>query len=315
MTFYIDAFSSCTLRCPSCPVANLSREDARPAKGLMTEALLRQILDKATREAVVASVALFNWTEPLLHPRLAELVRVVKSYGLKCSISSHLNVMRGIDDLLSAGVDWFRVSLSGYRQEVYERTHRGGEIEKVKANMVELAAAKRRTGATTDIEVFFHRYRGNLADELMMRRFAEDLGFRFSAAWAQVMPVEKILSYADPVQPLVRLTDDDYELIERLVLPLDEVLSLTAQRPVSTCPLQDDYMTLDVEGNAYLCCATSSRHSNRLASFLETPLSELQQMKRTHPLCGPCMAKGLPLYLEHRLAEFDQIGYALRPPS
>lgn len=313
MTFYIDVFSSCNLRCPSCPVSNFRSEPERPVKGLMSPERLRQILEKATRETEVISVALFNWTEPLLHPRLAELIRVVKSFGLTCSLSSNLNILRNVDEILLAGVDWFRISLSGFRQEVYERTHARGDVEQVKTNMLKLAAAKRRTGSPVDIEVFFHRYRGNLRDELLMRAFAEGLGFRFIAVWAQMMPVEKVLTYSDPSHPMVPLTPEDYETIERLALPLDEVLDRTSQRPVNACPLQDDYMTLDVEGNVHLCCAVSSRKSNQLGQFLTTPVEEFQRMKRAHPLCGPCMARGLPLYLEHRLPEFDEIGRRLRP--
>ena len=313
MTFYIDVFSSCNLACPSCPVSNLRSDPDHAPKGLMTEDLLRRILDKATREAEVSSVALFNWTEPLLHPKLAELVRVVKGFGLFCSLSSNLNVLRHADEVLAAGVDWFRISVSGFNQDVYQRTHRGGDIEKVKVNMIALAGARQRTGSNVDIEVFFHRYLGNFGDELEMRRFAECLGFRFVAGWAQMMPVEKVLTYADPARPEAPLTIEDYELIERLALPLEEAIAATSRQPVETCPLQDDYMTLDVEGNVYLCCAVSARSSNRLGSFLDTSTEDLQQMKRAHRLCGPCMKKGLPLYLEHRLPEFQEIGGRLRP--
>jgi len=296
-------------------VSNLRSDPDRPPKGLMSADLLRRVLDKATRETEVTSVALFNWTEPLLHPQLAALVGIVKRYGLFCSLSSNLNVLRHADDVLAAGVDWFRISVSGFHQDVYQRTHRGGDIEMVKANMRELAAAKRRTGSSVDIEVFFHRYLGNFGDELEMRRYAEGLGFRFVAGWAQMMPVEKVLSYVDPANPEAALSAEDYELIERLSLPLEEAVSLTSLHPVSSCPLQDDYMTLDVEGNVYLCCATSARSSNRLGSFLLTSTEELQRMKQAHRLCGPCMKKGLPLYLEHKLPEFDQMGNRARPAS
>jgi len=302
MTFYIDIISGCNLRCPSCPVSDKpSRNGTPPVRGLMTKELLRKILDKATAECSISSVGLFNWTEPMLHPDVAELVTTVKSYGLFCSISSNLNVLRDVDAVLSAGLDWFRVSVSGFTQENYGHTHRGGDIDVVKANMRELAAARRRTGSKADIEVFFHRYLGNLDDEVNMRHLAEDLGFRFVAAWAQMMPVEKVLSYVDPDEPLVTLDNDDKAIIERLALPLGAAIAATTAHQETRCSLQDDYMTIDVAGNVNLCCAVSNRVSNRLASFLDTPLIDLQQRKAAHTLCGKCMSKGLPIYLEHRM--------------
>jgi len=305
MTVYIDIFGACNLRCPSCPVSGGPNE--RAPKGLMSADMLGRILDKATAECAVSSVGLFNWTEPLLHPAVAEMVSVVKSRDLYCSISSNLNVMRDIEAVLAAGLDWLRISVSGFGKESYAQTHRGGDIEAVKDNMRGLAEAVKRTGARTDIEVFFHRYIGNIDDEVRMREFAEGLGFRFVAAWAQMMPVEKVLSYVDPENPEMMLAESDFEVIDRLALPLKDAVALTARYPVSHCPMQDDYLAIDVAGDVALCCAVSNVSGNRIGGFLDTPLADLQARKHAHPLCGKCMKQGLPLYLEHRVPGFGDL--------
>jgi MoaA/NifB/PqqE/SkfB family radical SAM enzyme len=56
--------------------------------------LLETILDKAMGECTIAGVALFNWTEPLLHPAVHELIGVVRSRAIRCAISTNLNVLR-----------------------------------------------------------------------------------------------------------------------------------------------------------------------------------------------------------------------------
>ena len=94
---YIDVFGYCNLRCPSCPVGNWSDDPAVFHHGLMTEELLGEILDKARRECKIKSVGLFNWTEPLLHPTIHDMISVVRSRGLKCGISSNLNILRRPD--------------------------------------------------------------------------------------------------------------------------------------------------------------------------------------------------------------------------
>jgi MoaA/NifB/PqqE/SkfB family radical SAM enzyme len=112
-TFYIDVFGYCNLRCPSCPVGNWEDDPSVFHHGLMSTALLEAILDKAMAECAVAGVALFNWTEPLLHPAIHELIGVVRSRRIHCSISTNLNVLRDPDLLMGANPDWLRVSVSG----------------------------------------------------------------------------------------------------------------------------------------------------------------------------------------------------------
>jgi hypothetical protein len=87
--------------------------------------------------------------------------------------------MRNIDAVLAENPHAFRISLSGFTQEVYGYTHRGGNIERVKQHMVELAEAKRRQNATTNIHVLYHRYKHNLRDEASMRDFAHGPGIGF----------------------------------------------------------------------------------------------------------------------------------------
>lgn len=307
MGFYIDAFSHCNLRCPSCPVANLPGNNAQ-AKGLLTADLLSKILEKALAETEVTSVGLFNWTEPMLNPDLPDLVRLIKAYGQWAAISTNLNVLRSADDLFRAGLDWLRVSLSGFHQDVYVRGHANGDIEAVKANMRQLAEARARTGAGTDMEVFFHRYKDNQEDEALMKSYAESLGFRFVGAWAYMMPVEKVLASLDPGAGYAEITDGDRALMARLALPVPDAVAIAEEHDIVQCDLMDGTMSLDVDGNIYLCCAASGRESNLLGNYLEMSLDEIQARKRSHSLCGPCMNKGLPVLFNHADPRFEELG-------
>jgi MoaA/NifB/PqqE/SkfB family radical SAM enzyme len=189
MHFYIDVFSYCNLRCPTCVVGNKYGGVSDWPRGIMHPSLLESILDKATSECDVSGVGLFNWTEPLLHPNISELVSVVKKRNIGCTLSSNLNVLREPEKLLAAGLDWLRVSLSGFTQETYERGHQGGNIEVVKANMERLAAAKASVGASTDLEVFYHIYRYNRDEIETMSAFARSLArWLTSHRWKKSWP-------------------------------------------------------------------------------------------------------------------------------
>ena len=308
ITLYVDVFGHCNLRCPSCPVGNWNQADSKTfSSGLIDEATLVEILEKAIAETNVSSVGLFNWTEPLLNPRTPELIEVVRSYGLSCSISSNLNQLREPERLLASGLDWLRVSLSGFHQENYVKGHKGGDIEKVKANMRRLAEARDATGAKTDIEVFYHKYLDNVDDETLMKAYAEELGFRFVSAWAYLMPVEKMLTVGGKTEMGATLTDGDRELIDRLALAPEKALDVTRTMHTTTCNLYD-FLTIDVRGDLYLCCASSGAPKNKLGSYLEMGIDEIREKQRTHSLCGPCMELGLPTLYGHSDERFDQIG-------
>src|SRR5215471_21305245 len=223
-TFYVDIFSHCNLRCPSCPVGNSGEELSTSKPSLMSKSLLEQILDKASGECEVGAVCLYNWTEPLLHPEVVELIGAIKQRKLVCWISSNLNILRRTDALVSSGLDFLRISLSGFTQSIYERGHRGGKIETVKANMRSLAAAIEETHSGTRVEVFYHVYRYNQHEIAPMKAFAEDLGFVFTTTFAYVTPVEKIIQIANG-----SFTPADMELLDSLAVPLDRAIEITSR--------------------------------------------------------------------------------------
>ena len=88
-TYIVEVAGSCNLRCPSCPQGN-SRQADHP-KGFMDVDLFRKIIGKMAHEPVcVQTVALYNWGEALLHPKLPELINIVKNHNFICNISSNL---------------------------------------------------------------------------------------------------------------------------------------------------------------------------------------------------------------------------------
>jgi pyruvate-formate lyase-activating enzyme len=301
----IDIVGTCNLRCPSCPVGN--SPELRTRSGIMPRDLLEAILDKALAECQLSFVSLFNWTEPFLHPRLADMIRAVRSRGLPCALSSNLNVTADFCSVLRADPTLLRVSLSGFRQEIYGKTHRHGNIERVKQNMREVAQAKRLTGSDIDLHVLFHRYLGNHEDEFQMRAFAESLGFQFQPVWAYLMPLEKNLAFLGESDTGTSITSGDRTLIESLALRPDEASQAARPYRDQPCVLQTRRLAIDHEGKIQLCCATFDRARYTVADFLKTPLSEIQQRRRDHSLCATCAKHGLHIVAVYGAPEFEQV--------
>lgn len=84
-----------------------------------------------------------------------------------------------------------RVSLSGYSQEKYEITHKGGNVEDVKKNLDLLLQIKEDSKSTTRIVVAFLRYLSNLEEENIIKQYCEKTGIAFLPINALILPLEK----------------------------------------------------------------------------------------------------------------------------
>ncbi len=309
----IDIGGACNLRCPCCPQGNVN--EYRLPHGFMEPELLARIVAKAKSECQVKYISLFNWAEPLLHPRLPELIRTVQDAGIPCNLSSNLNILPNADAIMAANPASLRISNSGFTQEVYGITHRGGNIERVKKHMVELAEAKKRNRATTDIYVYYHRYRHNLKEESLMREFATGLGFNFQAVWALAFPLEKILAHAGEEISDFALTEEDRQLLDRLAVPLKKVLFVARKYKERPCSLREDAISVDFQGNVTLCCGVFDARKYTLGKYLDMPLGEIQKLRLSHPLCERCMRQGGHVYLTNGSYELDELALANIAPE
>lgn len=311
---------SCNLRCPSCAAGNMS-EINRPGQYMSVDTY-RALLAKATTESNISAVCLFITTEPLLHPQLNEIVRVTDSFGVPCMISTNLNLLpRDVDDFFAANPSSLRVSVSGYFQETYEKNHRGGKIDRVKENIKTMADAWNRSGKKCHFEVHYHRYIGNLDEEILMRKFATQLGLSFTTNWAGFHPMEKALGEMEPDAGFAQFTDDDRKVLETLPsiggssmidspLFVDKtILSTYSSLP---CTIQSNYLFVDWRGQSQLCCAMGDTEKYSLGNYFEQTLEEIQNLKDKHEICRICKSHnghvGLLLgYQDIAMKRVDQI--------
>lgn len=303
ISFNIDVVGSCDLKCPSCPVGNSPKNKKKT--GSMSPDLLESILNKASKELEFNYVGLYNWAEPLLHPKLPELVEIVERYA-PCHLSSNLNLEKiDYEAIIMKKPRHFRISLSGFNQSIYSRSHQGGDIEKVKRNMIKLAEANDKFGRQTKIEVLYHRYVGNIDDELLMRQFAASLGFLFQPVWAYLMPVEKIIAYLESPE---EMSQKDLDLISMLALPpSNEVMRASRKVKNDQCVLLEHQITLDSAGNVHLCCGVFDTEKFKIGNFLDINFEELQSEKRSMQYCNKCMDFGVHNLITYSSKDYDVI--------
>ncbi|PLX78560.1 MAG: hypothetical protein C0616_14055 [Desulfuromonas sp.] len=133
----------CQLACPECPrttnVGGSSEEEMR------WDDYVRLMKEIGPHLAVIA---FWQWGEPLLHPRIADMVRLANNYGCLSLISTNAQVGADYDvgALFEAGLDMIIISMDGTSQEVYDRFRQDGSVDRVKEFAAKCAEEKRRLG-------------------------------------------------------------------------------------------------------------------------------------------------------------------------
>ena len=290
-TYNIDIVSACNLRCPTCPAGHTLRQ--KKDKGMMSLERFEKILVKINSETPnVAYVGLYNWAEPLLHPQLPEFLQTARRHEIRISLSTNLNIGRNLDEIIAALPYSIRISVSGFTQDIYGRTHARGDIEKVKANLIRLRTILEVSHNKIEIHVAYHCYSDNLGDQYeKMRRFCKDLGFYFLPIIAYMMPVEKVLNYYDHGDQA--LAESDRRILGLLLVHPDEYRKISIKRGLTDCELRSRRTAINWDGSVALCCGVYDDGLNIAPDFLRYDHKELQRLKMNHRFCGQCMSHGL----------------------
>lgn len=295
-TVQIEVVGTCNLRCPSCAVGNAEGgRRSGSVGGTMPLDRFHAALDwvdaNLDRDPAEVMVCLYSWGEPFIHPQLPALIAEVKRRGYVAGISSNLNYMRNLDAVVGAGVDEIVVSLSGFTQEAYGKSHVGGDIETVKRHMAELSAALDRHGSAARVLVHYITYRHNLGagEFAAMAAYCEELRFAFEPSLAFFAPVEKLVEMAGG-----REFPKDQPILDQLVVPVAEQFRIAGSATPSTaCSLIEDRVDIDVDGALKLCCSSFDRRYNVAAGFEGLTLAEVRDRRRASPLCTDCYAHGI----------------------
>ena len=150
---YLESTNACNLRCIMCPTGlGLAR---RP-KGYLDWDLFRQIVDEMAPH--VSTTTLHIWGEPLLHPRIVEMIAYCREHGLDAEISTNATLLTPEMSraILGAGLGAIYLCLDGTTAETYEQVRREASFEQTRENIlkfVELRSAGGYTRPTTKLQI------------------------------------------------------------------------------------------------------------------------------------------------------------------
>ena len=134
----------CQLDCPLCPRMKATKDmDLGHMKWSDYEKLMSELGPR------LIAVSFWQWGEPLLHPRITEMIGLARKFGIMTMISTNAQIDPSDFDLkalFAAGLDLLIISMDGATQETYEQFRQSGEVSKVIDFTKAAVAAKRELG-------------------------------------------------------------------------------------------------------------------------------------------------------------------------
>jgi len=140
----LDVTNACNLRCKMCARSIMTEKGNMPEIGFMDFDFVRRLIDEGASKGL-ASIKFNFQGEPLLHPKIVEMVAYAKKTGIidtMFNTNGMLLTPEMSEALLEAGLDNIFFSIDSAYKENFEAIRIGANYEKVVENILTFARLK-----------------------------------------------------------------------------------------------------------------------------------------------------------------------------
>ena len=140
----IEPTTACGLSCPECPSG--LKQFTRP-RGMMAMKDFAKIVDQTGKRLIY--LTLYFQGEPILNPNIYGMINYAHQKGIYTATSTNGQDLsdENARRLVESGLDRLIISMDGTNQETYERYRIGGDVEKVKEGIKNIARWKHELGS------------------------------------------------------------------------------------------------------------------------------------------------------------------------
>lgn len=139
--------NSCNLKCKMCPVNN----GMKRKKGFMDFNLFKKVLDENSN---VEFGLFFNWGEPMLHPRIIDMLEYARDRKVKTFITTNLTTIdtkEKMTEFLKCNLSRITISLDGF-EDSYTKI-RGYDYNIIEKRLQQLIELRNKLKLDTKIDV------------------------------------------------------------------------------------------------------------------------------------------------------------------
>jgi radical SAM protein with 4Fe4S-binding SPASM domain len=142
----IDPTNICNLKCKICPSGLYQSE-----LGLMPMGLFKRIIEESLLYGRRWMIILHNFGEPLLHPKLSEMVRMIKERKAARCVQFATNGISAdekvFNDLIDSGLDMITFSIDAHTAREYRDLKGSDSLGQVRENVELLMRLKEKRGS------------------------------------------------------------------------------------------------------------------------------------------------------------------------
>jgi MoaA/NifB/PqqE/SkfB family radical SAM enzyme len=224
---YIEPTSRCNLACTTC-IRNTWKEPL----GDLDWPVFERLAGGLGRFGHLESVMFGGFGEPTVHARIVDMIRAVKSRGLRAEMVTNGTLLDEalLGALHEARLDRLWVSFDGFIEEVFEEIRRGASFRRVVENLQTLKAMNAKSGHAVEVGLAFVVMRKNVNNLAHLNEIIERTG-------ARRVSVSNILPYTPEMEK---------EMVCRLTLALDTFSDAPGKAAVSLPRLDFSPTTRDV---------------------------------------------------------------------
>ena len=176
----------------------------------------------------------------------------------------------------------FTITVSGFTQKTYAINHKGGRIEPVLKNLVDISSTLGDSPFYKNIQVRYLVHRDNKHEVSSFKHLCDRLGLSFTVYHAYYMPIDRMFEGLEAVPSGLEYIEYSPKLVRGAI----------GDYRTSKCALRDGQVVLDVDGNFGVCCVESPS-APQIANFLNTPFRDMQKARFASDLCKKCIDQGI----------------------
>jgi len=288
----IEINGACNAKCTFCHSGSIHYDRTK----LMEPSFFEEIIAHLQEIGLLTKyIWLYDRGEPLLHPKLGDILDICASYGVRARLSTNASSVPNLTEKQWKNIAMLKVSLSGLSEATYGRVH-GLNIARTLENIKFIS---QRANIFSFLQLSWHRYRFNLHEEESAEAMARKFGYFFSSIDAEIIEVEKLLDIAED-----RLSQAEIEKLEEfLLIERSQMLSnlVRANRSViqpsnDFLCVQWDQLAVNYDGELLRCCGLSPYNAqNRLGSLLSyNSKDEIKKVNYSScEICKKCIRHGI----------------------
>ena len=259
---YIEPTSRCNLACRTC-IRNTWDEPT----GDMDAETFDRLAGGLRRFPHLETIMFGGFGEPTAHPRILDMVRAVKSLGLRAEMTTNATLLDDalVDGLFRERLDTLWISLDGTTEESFGAVRPGAGLARVLENVERLGRRNGRDGHRIEIGIAFVVMKTNLEDVKHLDRLARSVG-------ARRILVSHVLPYSEAMEKemlcLQTLTLETFTFAPgktELSLPRIDVNNMTKETLFS---LFQGFENLTFMGNRVAVDARRCRFVHERTSFV-----------------------------------------------